>query len=144
MVSRRKVYGASTSPRYRLKMFDYLGKGGRIPASIVMEAVDAMDEVRARNYGYYQGEVEGVVQDYFANYNVPNIFRGIGRGLAFKFIKYCRKYDIDDVSGRVEVMENIIKEHGIEGTVLAEALLAYAGKEPVETEGVATHGMERK
>ena len=144
MTSRRKVYGASTSPRYRLKMFDYLSKGGRIPANIVMEAVDAMDEVRARNYGAYQGEVETTVLNYFKAYKVPNILRGIGRGLAFKFIKICRKYNIDDVSGRVEAMQKILQEHGLEGTVLADALLAYAGKEPTEEEGVATGGAERK
>lgn len=145
MVSRRKIYGASVSPRYRIKMFDYLGRGGRIPATLVMEAVDAMDETRARNYGRYQSAYEVEFAKYLNAYNVPNIQRGIGRAIVFKFLKYCDRFNVQDVGARTEIMDFFIKQHGLEDThPLVDALRAFAAKEATETEGEATGGEHPK
>jgi len=144
MAGRRKVYGGSVSPRYKLKMFDYLSKGGRIPATLVMSAVDQMDEIRARNYGEFQKEYDMVVVRYFEQFNVPNALRGIGRALAFRFKKTCDRFGVTTPDAKGELMTAILEEHGLTGTVVGEALLAYARGEPLESEGEATGGEKSK
>jgi len=99
MAGRRKVYGTSTIPRFKAKMYDYISKGGRIPMVLAMEVVDAMGDSWYGNFKRYKDLVDKAVEAaYTLNPDVPDMYAGLAKGLTKKILKitWSSGFPIDD------------------------------------------------
>ncbi len=83
MAGRRKVYGGSTVPRYRAKMYDYLSRGGRIPMVLTMEVVDAMGDSWTGGFFSYKSERDTVIAQAYERVKdqVPHCYLGLAKAL---------------------------------------------------------------
>jgi len=91
MAGRRKVYGSSTVPRYRTKMYDYISRGGRIPMVLAMEVVDAMgDAWSAGFFGYKVDRDDAIAKAFEDNPDIPHMYAGLAKGILMKIMKLAR------------------------------------------------------
>jgi len=139
MAGRRRVYTGSSSPRYRLKMFDYLSKGGRIPAFLVQPAVEAMDNERSTRFGAYKGFKDRFLEPAMSAVGLPSALRGLCIAFAYKILKEIGGLETSDIETRSRAIERVKAEHPINDNRLWEALESAFGikkamKQEAETE----------
>jgi len=109
MAGRRRVRTASSSPRYRLKMFDYLSKGGRIPAFLVQPAVEAMDVARAEGFAYYTKLAEKELIPILEDYGISSALHGLARAFYYRAVAEIGDRWSEDVIDKV--IEGIRSEY---------------------------------
>ena len=112
MVRRKPQRGLTTSPRFRLKMYDWFSKGGRIPATLVMEVVDAMDSARNIGYGEYAKLYDKDFAQAVNEVGLPSILVGITRSLVFHVHRMRTEYGLDN-NQTSELIERVLQEKGI-------------------------------
>jgi len=123
MAGRRKIYGSSSLPRYRVKMFDYISKGGRIPMQLAMEAVDAMGDAWSGGFFSYKTFRDLAIARAFEDHpDIPHIYAGLAKGLLMHIMKLVRDrgYTYDEALARV------LDEHNIAGGDPVATLLESA------------------
>jgi hypothetical protein len=131
MAGRRRVYGASTSPRYKVKMFDYLSKGGRIPSYLVLPAVEAMGNAQSAGFFSYKVSRDLAINRAYEDVRCKEIskaYKGLAKALIMRVMKLVREKGITYEEARDRVlMDNDIKPDeplGILITVATEKLQA--------------------
>jgi len=129
MAGRRKKYTTGSSFRYRAKMYDYMSRGGRIPMVLSMEVVDSMGATWDENFGKYRRFKEDVVIPEMNRLGVPAVFRGIVHGLAMKAKKEIDRKGAKTPERIAEVVDRIVDEYGVEGTIVETALRRIFGLE---------------
>lgn len=139
MAGRRRVYTGSSSPRYQIKMFDYLSKGGRIPAYLVHPAVVAMDTERATRFGNYKGFKDRFLEPAMDAVGLPSGLRGICIAFAYRILKEIGSLESSDIAVREKAIEKVRNEQPIRDERLWDALRVAFGvskvvKEEAETE----------
>ena len=145
MPGRRRVYTGSSDFRYKIKMFDYLSKGGRIPSYLVLPAIEAMNSERTKKFGNYKGAKDGILNDVMNRVNLPNVLRGITIGLFYKCIKMYNASNVKDVNVKRTILEQVRNQHPVEDErvwqVLEEAFVnEYEAPSETAPEGAKTGG----
>jgi len=107
MAGRRKVYGSSSVPRYKAKMYDYLSRGGRIPMVLATEVVDAMGEAWGAGFFSYKDDRDDAIAKAFEDVkDVPHIYGGLAKALLMRIMKLVKRrgmtYD--------EAFDTVVKE----------------------------------
>jgi len=110
MAGRRKVYGSSSVPRYKAKMYDYMSRGGRIPMVLTMEVVDAMGEAWGGGFFAYKDDRDDAIAKAFEeNTDVPHIYGGLAKALLMRVMKLAKRkgmtYD--------EALESVVEENNL-------------------------------
>ncbi len=111
MAVKKKVYGSTSNPRYRAKMYDFMSKGGRIPMVLAMEVVDAMGASWEHGFGKYRGYEDEFIATAFEKAGIPKPYYGLCRAIGFLFKK------LTDVKGlpKETAVEMIIQMHRLTG-----------------------------
>jgi len=111
MAGRKRIYGSSTSPRYRLKMYRYLSEGGRLPMVLVMEVVDAMDTSWSGGFFKYKDIRDRVFNSILSELEIPKPYHGICKALGMK----VWRLHIDRGLDMETAVRRIMEEHGLTG-----------------------------
>jgi len=138
MAGRRKIYTTASSFRYKAKMYDYMSRGGRVPMTLAMEVVDAMGTTWDTNFGTYKSFRKNDVVPKLKEMGVPTLFWGIIQALAMKVEKERIRRSTKDPTVIEAIINRVVDEHGIRGTIVERALRVVFGLEaPVAGEGKA-------
>lgn len=103
-------------------MYDYLSKGGRIPAFLVLPAVEGMASDRERNWGYYKENKDNVLVGVMDKKGLPNALRGITIALYYKALKMYAQSANKDVDTKQTILDRIRAEHPIQDDRVWEVL----------------------
>ena len=110
MAGRRRIYGSSSLPRYRVKMFDYISRGGRIPMQLAMEAIDAMGDAWSGGFFSYKVDRDDVIAQAFERHpEIPHMYAGLAKGLLMKIMKLKRTKGMP----YAEALEHVRRELGL-------------------------------
>ncbi len=113
MAGRRRVLTASSSPRYKAKMYDYISKGGRIPATLSLQVVEAMDSERTTRWGEYHNFRKTTLAPLFDKHGIPPILRGIVGAVAYHLKAYFSTHENLTIDDKSKIIESIATEYGI-------------------------------
>lgn len=129
MAGRRRKLSSSSSPRYKAKMYDYMSRGGRIPMVLTMEVVDAMAADWDKNFGDYHNDAEKKLVPEMSKLGMPNILQGITRALFYGIKKEVDIKGAKTTAAIEEIINRVITEQGLQGTVVEKALKRAFGVE---------------
>jgi len=103
MAGRNRVYRPSSEFRYKLKMADYMSRGGRAPLVLVMETVDAMTSGWSAGFFAYRVPVNKAFEQVKAKVELPSVYWGIVKGQMKKMVKLVLSKGItyDDAFSKV-------------------------------------------
>jgi len=144
MAGRRKIYTTGSSFRYKAKMYDYMSRGGRVPMTLAMEVVDAMTSAWDENFGKYRGFRKDVVVKEMDKLGVPAIFRGAVQALAMKIKKEADRKGAKTPETIKPIVERVVAEQGVSGTIVETALYRVFGIEPETQPETGGAGIEIK
>ena len=135
MAGRNRVFRPSSEFIYKLKMADYMSRGGRAPLVLVMETVDAMTSGWSAGFFAYRVPVNKAFETVKARIELPSVYWGLVKGQMKKMIKLVWSKGIS----YDEAFERVTRDLGISPNdplyqaleIAKDALSAVAPRAPV-------------